>query len=178
MSTTPNDPNQPGSSDPSGAGPTYGSTPQYGDSSKPAYASQQPAYGEQAQPAYGAPSDPAYGAPAGYVPARPSSTMAVVALVLGILALLGSWIPFVNIVSLLMGIVGAIVGFMALSRIKKGTASGRGLALGGVITSILAILISVVVVVGAIALIGNSTSTCDPNTMTDQEYSQCLIDNL
>ncbi len=66
-------------------------------------------------------------------------------MVLGILAILGSLIPGVNIVSILLGLIGLVVGAIALSKIKKGTAAGRGMALTGVITSMLAIIISVVV---------------------------------
>lgn len=175
MSTTPNDPNQPGHNDPNAGGPSYGSTPSYGESppgSAPQYGEPTPAYGSAPQPAYGAGAGPGYG-----TQAAPGKGLAIAALVLGILALLGSWIPVLNVVSILMAIVGIILGGVALSKIRKGTASGRGMALGGIITSVLAILVAVLVLAFFASIFDQVENCADPG-LTQEEVNQCVQDEL
>jgi ABC-type transport system involved in cytochrome c biogenesis permease subunit len=49
--------------------------------------------------------------------------MGIVALVLGIIGLLGSWIPCLNIFSVFFSVVAIILGAIAYSQAKKGNAS-------------------------------------------------------
>lgn len=107
----------------------------------------QPSYG---QPPYGQPSQgqPPYGRPSYGQRPQPGTEkrgLAIAALVLGILALLGSWIPFLNIVSIIMGIVGLILGIVAISKASKGQAGGRVMAMVGSALCVLAIVLSIVV---------------------------------
>lgn len=69
--------------------------------------------------------------------------MAITALVLGILAFLGFWIPFLNVVSLIMAIVGLVLGIVAL---RKYT-TGKGLPLSAVIVNAIAAFLSLIFVV-------------------------------
>ena len=140
---TPGEPRQtPIPPPPSGAAPVY--EPSSGASAAP-----QPSYGTAAPGGYGQP-----GTGGGYgstpQPAQ-GNGLAIAALVLGILALLGSWIPIINIGSLLLGLVAVILAVVALRR----KAGGRGLSLGGLITGGLAIVVSGVVLAVSIAALSS-----------------------
>lgn len=60
----------------------------------------------------------------GYQP-KPSSALAITALVLTILGLLTA----IFIVGGLLGLVGLVLAIVALAKIKKGNASGKGMAI-------------------------------------------------
>ncbi|MFD1540003.1 DUF4190 domain-containing protein [Nonomuraea guangzhouensis] len=87
-------------------------------------------YGQQPPGAYGQPGYGAYG-----VPQRSTSGLAITSLVLGIVGLL-----FCGLTS----IPGAVVGHMALSRIKRTGEEGQGMAMGGLITSYITIVLWVI----------------------------------
>ena len=85
--------------------------------------------------------------------------LAVASLVLGILGLLTAFFG-----GGLLGLVAVILGVLALGKIKRGEADGRGLALGGIITGALAILITIVVVaIGASFISKNSDNISELN---------------
>jgi hypothetical protein len=71
----------------------------------------------------------------------PASGMAVASLVLGITGLLFSWIPLVGIVAWPLVIAGLVLGLIAMPPINRSERTGYGLALGGMITSGLGLLI-------------------------------------
>ncbi|MFP5348187.1 MAG: DUF4190 domain-containing protein [Actinomycetes bacterium] len=91
---------------------------------------------------YGPPSDAYPGGP--HLPAqplaRPSSGLAITSFVLGLVALLLCVIPVVGVLAILLAIAGAVLGAVALSRFKKGTAGGKGLGIAGLVMSVLAFL--------------------------------------
>ncbi|MFV0458131.1 MAG: DUF4190 domain-containing protein [Actinomycetales bacterium] len=101
-----------------------------------AYPQQDPAYYQQLPPQMPG----QY--PAGPVPPAGRKGMAIASLVLGILALLGSWIPLLNFGSILFAIVGAILGIVALAR----HLGGRGMAIAGVILSVISLIVAVLFV--------------------------------
>jgi len=104
---------------------------------------------------------------AGVVPVpvgnQPSKALAIVSLVLSIIAVPAmcmAWIPWLGWfciypVSGCLALAGAITGFIGLKKVKAGTASGKGLAMGGMIIGIVFISINIILVVlvlvGAIA---------------------------
>lgn len=73
--------------------------------------------------------------------APPASGLAVASLVLGITGLLFSWIPLIGIVAWPLVIVGLVLGFIALPTINRGERSGYGLAIAGMITAGVGLLI-------------------------------------
>jgi len=123
-----------------GQQPTYGQQPQYGQ--QPGY-DQQPAYGQQypQQPGYG--QQPAYaGYPQGaYTPAPATNTMAILALIFGII----------------VAPLGIVFGFIARGQIKRTGESGDGLALAGIIIGgiftllIVAYFVFIIVFISAVA---------------------------
>ena len=79
------------------------------------------------------------------VPTKPKvSGLGITALVLGIIAVIGSWIPILNNVSAFVGFVGAVLGIVGIVLIakSKGAKGGKGIAIAGTILSVLAIIIT------------------------------------
>ena len=82
--------------------------------------------------------------------------MAVAELVLGIVAIVLSFIPCIGILAIIPAILGIIFSIMGLSQAKK-TGQGKGMAIAGLILSILAIAwvpIFVLLIMGATATAG------------------------
>lgn len=129
-------------------------------------------------PGYGQPAAPGYSQPGGYGGApAPSNGMGVAALVLGIIGLLLAFIPVIGVLGALLGIVGVILGAMARGKVKRGQATNGGMALTGIILSILAILVTIAYVVLA-ALFFNQVEDCTDPNLTPEEVTACLEENL
>ncbi len=107
--------------------------------------SQPPA--DQPPPNYGAPSGgqgaSGYGASSGYggePPRQPSNGVGIAALVVGIVALVLSILFFP--LGLLLGIVAVVLGIVGLRKAKRGEATNKGMAIAGLVTGALAIVIA------------------------------------
>ncbi|WP_298458743.1 DUF4190 domain-containing protein [uncultured Cellulomonas sp.] len=158
------DPQHPSSDDssatPSGSSP-YGST--YGSS---AYGSSQdasPGYGQQGG---GWPVDPA--------PARPSG-LAVAALVVGIVSLLVCWVPVVNAVSIVGGIVAVVLGILALRKLTAGR-PGKGFAVTGIVLGAVSALVAIAIwVVLAFAVAGLEEGDLDSGVVDDASAAQHAV---
>lgn len=87
-----------------------------------------------------------YGQQPGYG-GGPSATnaLAIAALVVGILALLTFWTILGGII---LGIVGIVLGVMGISKAKQLNGSGKGMAIGGIVTAALGALLAVLVIAG------------------------------
>ncbi len=123
------------------------------------------------------PPPPAYGTPPGFpppaygqqqfgmppVPAGNRNGLGTAALVLGILSLV-TWFLFIGG---LFGIVAVVLGFLGRGRAKRREASNGGMALAGIVTGAVGILLTVLVIVGVAALF----STGEFSNLTD-----CLQD--
>ncbi|NUQ90979.1 MAG: hypothetical protein HOQ43_21260 [Glycomyces artemisiae] len=66
------------------------------------------------------------------------------ALVLGIVAIAGAWIPIVNVVSIVIAVIGIIFGIVALAVAGKRGGKGKGTGGTGLILSILAIAAAII----------------------------------
>lgn len=71
---------------------------------------------------------------------------AVASMVLGILALFFLIIPYVNIISIILGIVGIVLSKKAFNEIRLYNQGGRGMAIAGLTTSIIALSIMVLII--------------------------------
>ncbi|QIM21949.1 DUF4190 domain-containing protein [Phycicoccus sp. HDW14] len=87
-------------------------------------------------PAYPAPGGPAAGGIGG------NNTKAVIALVLGILGIVFAFCCWP--VGLLLGIGGGILGYLAKQEIGRTGQAGGGLAQGGFVTGIIAVVLSII----------------------------------
>ena len=168
--STPTSPNDPGRDD---ADRRAGTEP-------PRYGPQHPDDRPAAYGGYGTGPDYGNGPPTGYGP-PPRNGLGVAALIFGIIALLGAWIPLVNIVSVVLAIVGIVVGIMALRRVKRGEATNRGMSLTGLVLSVVALLLAVFVLVRAANFILSNYEDIEPcadPALSQEEQQACLEDVL
>jgi hypothetical protein len=115
-----------------------------------------------AAPQWGAPPPGQWGGQPGY-PAQPRNGLGIAALILGILGLLSS----IVVVGALPGLIAVVLGFVGMGKAKRGEATNRGVALAGVITGALAVLVAIALVAAGAAFV--STHKHDLQT-----YSDCL----
>lgn len=71
------------------------------------------------------------------------SGLGIASLVLGIIAIVGSWIPILNNISFLLAIIGLILGIVGIFSIRKGKVGGKGLTIAAVVINVIAIVIVV-----------------------------------
>lgn len=71
----------------------------------------------------------------------PRSIAAIVALVLGAIALISSWVPFINNVSFVFALVGVVFAVVGLVGTLRGKKSGRGLAIASTVVNVAAVAI-------------------------------------
>jgi hypothetical protein len=93
---------------------------------------EQPGYGQQ------------YGPPPGYAPVLPTNTKATAALITGITTLVLSWCCGLGV----FGLVAVVLGMKGRSEVRQsqGTQTGEGLALAGIITGAIAVVVGLLVI--------------------------------
>lgn len=72
---------------------------------------------------------------------KPTSTAAIVGLVLGILAVVTSWIPIVNNLSFMIGAIGLVFSIVGVVGTVRGTKGGKGLAIAALVVNVLSLVI-------------------------------------
>lgn len=63
--------------------------------------------------------------------------MSTISLVFGILGVVFSWIPFVVYVAFPLAVIGIVLAGISLNAIAQGAAVSKGLAIGGLVCSII-----------------------------------------
>lgn len=94
-------------------------------------------------------------------PAQPplsTSGLAVAGLVLGIIAVVTSFIPIVNNASFVIGIVGLALAIAGHMSIKKGAKTGQGIAIAGIVLGIVSIVIVLLMQSMCAAMLGSMSS--------------------
>ncbi len=81
----------------------------------------------------------------------PRNGLGIAALILGIIGAVAGIIPFFFWVAAILGIIGLILGFVGRGRVKRGEATNATMALWGIITSAIAVVVSII---GAVVLVG------------------------
>ena len=94
---------------------------------------------------------------------------AVTALVLGIVAIVGSWIPFLSIGSIMIGLVGLVFGIIAVVKALKGTAAGKVMAFIGTGLSALAIILGFVSTSAGISAVDEAIDEFDEEITASTE---------
>lgn len=111
---------------------------------------------EAAPSPYGPPAD-AYSAanqfPPTAPPAKRGNGLGLAALILGIVALIGAFIPFVNYVSGVIAVAGIILGIIAITRKDKPKKAGMAGLIVSVIALILSIVLAIAYTVGFVAAV-------------------------
>ena len=174
--TSPQDPwqqQQPPPSDPYAAPPPGSAPPPPPQQWPPAQQQWGPAQQQWGQPppsGYEPYAQPQWGGPPsgygyGYPTPAPSNGMGVASLVLGILGLLGCWVP---VLGPILALVGVILGAVALSQFRKRGAS-NGMALAGLILGALGLVAGIAFT----AFVFDTVSECD-ELSTEAEWEACI----
>jgi hypothetical protein len=87
-----------------------------------------------------------------------SNGLAVAGFILGLLGLLGSFIPVVNIGAIILAVIGMVLAGIGLAR-SKAARSGKGLAIAGLILGALAIVIAIAIDAAVGSAFHKATST-------------------
>lgn len=112
----------------------------------------------------------------------PRSAMAISSLVLGVVALLTSFIPIVNNASLFVALLGAVFGIIAVVATMRGTRKGKALAASALVLNI----VSIAVVFATQAMFSaaideaasnlNAVETPTEQSLVDSQASQSQAD--
>jgi len=137
---------------PAGQAP-YGQAP-YG---QPADYGQAP-YGQAPGQPYG---QQPYGGPSFHGGQRPTSGLAIAALVVGAISLIIAWVPVINVVSIIGGIVAVVLGVVALRKVRQGTAGGKGLAIAGTVLGGVSLVAAIIVNVALGAVISDAVEAAE-----------------
>lgn len=90
-------------------------------------------------------------------PAR-TSAAAAFALIFGVAALLSVLTVILSPVGLVLGVIGLILGLVGIRMARRTGITGKGVAIGGLVLSLLAVLASVTIAVGATTVLNNDTA--------------------
>lgn len=72
---------------------------------------------------------------------RSTSGMAIAGLVLGIIAVVSSWVPIVNNLSFVIGLIGLVLAVVGVVSVIRGKRSGKGLAIAAVVVNVVALAV-------------------------------------
>lgn len=92
-----------------------------------------------------------------------AKVMSVISLVCGILGIVFSWIPFVVYIALPLAIAGIVLAAIALNAIVKGAEASKGLAIGGLVCSIIAVVVGIP---ACLCTVVCQSAMADPNFWT------------
>lgn len=118
---------------------------------------------------------PAYGY-SGRPPVQARNGLGVAALVLGLLSLPAILTVFLGII---LGLLGVIFGLIGMGRAKRGEATNGGMALAGLITGAIGLVVSVVFIAVGVSFFFshknqfNNLSQCVQNAHTTQAQTDC-----
>jgi len=90
-------------------------------------------------------------------PAR-TSVAAVFALIFGVLALFSVLIVILAPVGLVFGVIGLILGVVGLRRARRPGITGKGVAAGGLVLSVVAVLLAIAFAVGVVTVLNNQSA--------------------
>ena len=113
--------------------------------------------------------NPQHPQPAQQMPPIPQSKsgMAIAGFVLGIIALLTSFLPIINNFSFFLAILGMIFGIVGMVGISKGKKSGKGLAIAAIVICV----VSGVVVLGTQSMYSADSATSSATTTSTSTSS-------
>lgn len=73
--------------------------------------------------------------------AKSTLGMAIAGLVLGILAVVSSWVPIINNLSFVIGLIGLVLAIVGVVGTVRGKKSGKGLAIAAVVVNVVALAV-------------------------------------
>lgn len=102
-------------------------------------------------------------------PATVKKGLAVTSLVLGLLAIVGCLIPVLNIVSIVLAIIAVVLGVVAVVQARKPGRGGKGMAIAGIILSVVAIVGAILANVLFGAAVSSVSNSIDQQAADDAE---------
>lgn len=96
--------------------------------------------------------------------AQSTSGLAIAGLVLGILAILGAFVPLLNILTFPFAIVGLILAVVGLLGVNKGKHTGKGVAIAGIVLGAAALVVTIGMYGCAVAASNASSSSSSAAT--------------
>ena len=96
--------------------------------------------------------------------------MGVASLVLGILALVSSWIPFICFISLIFAIIGLILGIVDTIKKNKINDKTRGISISGLVISAIAIPIIIITSIVSFAIFSDVINDIDDDYYDKYDY--------
>lgn len=104
----------------------------------------------------------------------PGSGLAIGSLVVGLIAVLGSWVPVLNLGAIVLAVVGIVLAVLAIRGAKRGSQSGRGMAIAGLVLASLSIVVAIVVNVFAAVFVTSGIDAVEQleQDMEDQAAGQ------
>lgn len=107
---------------------------------------------------------------------RPKRGMAVAAFVIGLLSLLFGWVPLVAVLAAVGIVIALVFGIIGLRRSKEQNGYGRGLAIAGIVLSVLAIPVCVLGFWLTASVVREVTAFVDPGPY-DLPRPTCVQDS-
>lgn len=111
-------------------------------------------------------------------PSSPSDTgkngLATAALVCGLVGVVIAWMPFIVVGGIALAVVAIVLGVRGLRR-SATDGAGRGFAITGIVTGIVALALSVVGIILSVLLYQEIDEFIDPGRVTS-EVTSCTID--
>lgn len=73
-------------------------------------------------------------------PPRPARTsgLGIAGIVIGIMAILGSWVPILNNVTFFVGLIGLVLSIVGVIKCMRGKSSGKGVSIAGIALNVIA----------------------------------------
>lgn len=88
------------------------------------------------------------------LPAK-TSAAAAFALVFGVAALFSALTAILAPAAVLLGLIGIVLGIIALKMVKRPGVTGKGVAIGGLVTALLGLLLGAAVMAGAAVIVND-----------------------
>ena len=108
-------------------------------------------------------------------PAAPPKGLALSAMVLGIIGLiLAICLFFFPFVAVVVGLIAVVLGIVALRQVKSGRAAGRGMALTGLVTGAIALVLGLALTTGLALLANSDLGRCMEKAQTQSDMQTCF----
>lgn len=111
-----------------------------------------------------------YGSPS-YEPPKGKSGLGIAGLILGIIAILTSFIPIVNNISFFIALVGLILSIIGMVGVSKGKTSGKGLTIAALVLNILSLIIVLATQALFTAVLDEATNTTSDSIVASSSSS-------
>ncbi len=103
-----------------------------------------------------------------------SKGLAIAGMVCGICGLIFCWTLWFLWFALILDIFAIVFGSVALVKVKKGEADGKGMAIAGVVTGAVSAVISIIIAIVLAAIAGAATKAIYDYSDTLKDYNKDL----